>query len=116
MKGRKVPLVVLEYPGGPGGGSNGARYKTQVLEKVLKGFYAEMREERGDILFMQDGAYNGWLTMEFPSFSTQRLPLILIRLSQYGTRSRRSFAPNQINREVSRPFKQLYTRPGMICQ
>lgn len=56
MKGRKGPLVVLEYPGGRGGGFNGPRYKAQVLEKVLKGFYAEMSKERGNILFMQDGA------------------------------------------------------------
>lgn len=55
MKGRKGPLVVLEYPRGPGGGLNGPRYKEQVLEKVLKGFHAEMSQKRGNVLFMQDG-------------------------------------------------------------
>lgn len=56
MQGRKGPLVVLEYPGGRGGGFNAVRYKAQVLEGVLEGFYAEMSEERGKVLFMQDGA------------------------------------------------------------
>lgn len=56
MKGWKGPLVVLEYPGGVGGGFNTARYKAQVLEKVLKGFHEEMSEQRGEVLFMQDGA------------------------------------------------------------
>lgn len=56
IKGRKGPLVVLEYPGGKGGGFNGPRYKAQVLEKVLKDFHAEMTEKRGTVLFMQDGA------------------------------------------------------------
>lgn len=56
MKGRKGPLVVLEYPGGKGGGFNADRYKAQVLEKVLREFYAEMNKQRGKVLFMQDGA------------------------------------------------------------
>lgn len=55
MKGRKGPLVILEYPGGPGGGFNTVRYKAQVLEKVLKDFHVEMANERGRVLFMQDG-------------------------------------------------------------
>ena len=32
MKGQKGLLVVLEYPGGKGGGMNTARYREQVLE------------------------------------------------------------------------------------
>ena len=32
MEGRKGPLVVLEYPGGKGGGMNSKRYCEQVLE------------------------------------------------------------------------------------
>lgn len=41
--------------GGKGGRFNVVRYKAQVLEKVLKGFYAEMSKQRGEVLFMQDG-------------------------------------------------------------
>jgi hypothetical protein len=42
MEGRKGPLVVLEYPGGKGGGMNSTRYCEQVLEGVVKGFFEEM--------------------------------------------------------------------------
>jgi len=56
MRGRKGPLVVLEYPGGRGGGMTADRYQDQVLENVLHDFYQEMCEERGHILFQQDGA------------------------------------------------------------
>jgi hypothetical protein len=56
MKGRKGPLVVLEYPGGKGGGMNTARYQEQVLEGVLKEFYEQMDAERDGVIFQQDGA------------------------------------------------------------
>ena len=56
MKGRKGPLIVLEYPGGKGGRMNATRYKEQVLEGALKSFYAEMTKERGKVYFQQDGA------------------------------------------------------------
>jgi len=56
MRGRKGPLVVLEYPGGRGGGMTAARYQEQVLDKVLHDFYQDMAEERGQVLFQQDGA------------------------------------------------------------
>ena len=56
MRGRKGPLVVLEYPGGRGGGMTAARYQEQVLDRVLHEFYMEMAEERGQIMFQQDGA------------------------------------------------------------
>lgn len=49
-------MVVLEYPGGRGGGMTAVRYQEQVLEKVLHDFYMEMTEERGQVLFQQDGA------------------------------------------------------------
>jgi hypothetical protein len=39
MKGKKGPLVVLEYPGGRGGGMNSERYQTQVLNAHLFDFY-----------------------------------------------------------------------------
>jgi transposase len=56
MKGKKGPLVVLDYLGGRGGGMTAARYQEQVLEKVVHDFYQEASEERGWVLFEQDGA------------------------------------------------------------
>jgi len=56
MRGVKGPLVVLEYPGGRGGGMNSTRYRDQVLEPVLKSFYQRMKAKRGPVLFMHDGA------------------------------------------------------------
>ena len=56
LKGRKGPLIVLEYPGGKGGGMNSKRYQEQVLDGVLNTFYTWMEEERGSILFQHDGA------------------------------------------------------------
>jgi len=56
MRGRKGPLVVLEYPGGKGGGMNSKRYQEQVLEAVLKDFYAKEKERKPNIRFQQDGA------------------------------------------------------------
>jgi hypothetical protein len=54
MKGKKGPLVVLDYPGGQGGGMTAARYQEQVLEKVVHNFYQEASEERGWVLFEQE--------------------------------------------------------------
>jgi hypothetical protein len=54
MKGKKGPLVVLEYPGGRGGGMNSERYQTQVLNAHLFDFYQQMSEERGLVFFQQD--------------------------------------------------------------
>lgn len=55
MKGRKEPLVALEYPGGQGGGMTATRYQEQVLEGVLLDFWKEMSDER-EVLFQQDNA------------------------------------------------------------
>ncbi|KAJ3537592.1 hypothetical protein NMY22_g5533 [Coprinellus aureogranulatus] len=46
MDGEKGPLVVLEYPGGRGGGMNSKRYQEQVLEGVLRQYYAEMKKRK----------------------------------------------------------------------
>ena len=46
MKGNKGPMVVLEYPGGLGGGMTADWYQEQVLEKVLFDYYCQMSEER----------------------------------------------------------------------
>ncbi|KAF5361561.1 hypothetical protein D9757_014124 [Collybiopsis confluens] len=57
MKGKKGPLIVLEYPGGRGGGMpNGARYQEQVLEGSLLQFWDAMKSERPDLKFQQDSA------------------------------------------------------------
>ncbi|ESK93216.1 hypothetical protein Moror_14629 [Moniliophthora roreri MCA 2997] len=56
MKDRKGPLIVLEYPGGRGGGMTAKRYQEQVLEGCLLHFYEEMKSERGEISFQQDSA------------------------------------------------------------
>jgi transposase len=56
MRGKKGPLVVLEYPGGKGGGMTAKRYVEQVLEGKLQQFYEEMRLERDGVVFQHDGA------------------------------------------------------------
>ncbi|KAE9398640.1 hypothetical protein BT96DRAFT_749155, partial [Gymnopus androsaceus JB14] len=56
MKGKKGPLVVLEYPGGKEGGMNAKRYQEQVLEGALRQFYTAMESERGTVQYQQDNA------------------------------------------------------------
>lgn len=56
LKGLKGPMVILDYPGGSGGGMTAARYQEQVLDHVLHDFYQQMCEEWGQVLFQQDGA------------------------------------------------------------
>jgi transposase len=56
IEGHKGPLVVLEYPGGKGGGMNTIRYQDQVLNPFLKAFYMQMNNERQTVYFQQDGA------------------------------------------------------------
>jgi transposase len=55
-EGRKGPLVVMEYPGGKGGGMNSKRYQEQVLEGPFWDFYTCLKRERRSIQFQQDGA------------------------------------------------------------
>ncbi|KAF5335604.1 hypothetical protein D9758_017265 [Tetrapyrgos nigripes] len=55
MKGKKGPLVVLEYPGGKGDGMNVKRYIEQVLEGKLEKFYEDIRSDRDGVVFQQDG-------------------------------------------------------------
>jgi hypothetical protein len=49
-------VLILEYPGGKGGGMTAARYQDQVLDGPLHDFYQQMSEERGLVLFQEDGA------------------------------------------------------------
>lgn len=56
MKGKKGPLVVLEYLGGKDGGMNLKCYQEQVLEGKLRDFYTQMNKERPVVIFQQDSA------------------------------------------------------------
>lgn len=56
MKDQKGPFVVLEYPGGRGGGMTAARYKAQILEPFVKQFVLDMQKKRKRVWFQQDGA------------------------------------------------------------
>jgi transposase len=54
--GWKGPIVVLDYPGGKGGGMTAKRYQEQVLEAVVKKLYADLEKKLGGIHFQHDGA------------------------------------------------------------
>lgn len=56
MKDKKVPILILKYPGGQGGGMTAKKYQEQVLEPVVIDFYRKAFEEREFVLFEQDGA------------------------------------------------------------
>jgi transposase len=56
MKGAKGPLVVLEYPGGKGGGMTAERYINQVLQGPLLKFYNSRKRNCPGFQFQQDGA------------------------------------------------------------
>ncbi|CAK5268436.1 unnamed protein product [Mycena citricolor] len=43
----KGPLIVLKYPGGPGGGMTADRYQQQVLRTVLEDSLANVKKQRG---------------------------------------------------------------------
>lgn len=76
LKGRKGPLIVLEYPGGKGGGMNSARYQEQVLEGVLAAFHAEVARELGRVYFQQDGAASHRSKSTQNWFSRSGIPLL----------------------------------------
>jgi len=75
MEGRKGPLVVLEYPGGKGGGMNTKRYREQVLDAALKPFYNKMTKARGRIHFQQDNASSHTSKLTKKWFEDNRIPL-----------------------------------------
>jgi transposase len=76
MNGQKGPLVVLEYPGGKGGGMNSSRYQEQVLDGVLRGFYDEMKKTKGSVTFQQDGAPSHTSKLTQRWFSQNEIPLL----------------------------------------
>lgn len=75
ISGRKGPLLVLEYPGGRGGGMTAARYQEQVLDGALRGFYEEVKEERGCVDFQQDGAPSHTAKTTIAWFKKAGIPL-----------------------------------------
>ena len=93
MEGKKGPLLVLEYPGGKGGGMNTTRYCEQVLEGVLKDFYDKAKQEHGQVQFQQDNASchtskrtkKWFMTMTSHSFTTRQIPLIFRPSNLFGT-------------------------------
>jgi hypothetical protein len=54
--GWKGPIVVLDYPGGKGGGMTAKRYQEQVLEAVVKRLYADLEKKLGSIHFQHNSA------------------------------------------------------------
>lgn len=58
MHGQKGPLIILDYPGGRGGGMSAVRYRDQVLElePAVHPFYEQVVSERGQVWFQQDNA------------------------------------------------------------
>ena len=76
MNGQKGPLVVLEYPGGKGGGMNSSRYREQVLDGVLRGFYDEMKKTKGSVTFQQDSAPSHTSKSTKQWFAQNEIPLL----------------------------------------
>ncbi|KAL5480898.1 hypothetical protein ACEPAI_9839 [Sanghuangporus weigelae] len=52
----KGPLIILDYPGGRGGGMTAARYQEQVLLPFLIPVFHQLRLARPGVLFQQDNA------------------------------------------------------------
>lgn len=77
MRGVKGPMVVLEYPGGKGGGMTSARYQEQVLDAQLVDFHADMAKERTDFHFQQDGAPSHRSASTRRWFDDHDIPLFL---------------------------------------
>ena len=75
MKGRKGLLIVLEYPGGQGGGMNSARYQQQVLDGALKDFYHQVSKEESRVEFQQDGVASHRSKSTMMWFHQNQIPL-----------------------------------------
>ncbi|GLB45817.1 putative DDE superfamily endonuclease [Lyophyllum shimeji] len=74
--GEKGPLVVLDYPGGRGGGMNTQRYREQVLEGPLLEFHMRMKATRGTITFQQDNAPSHTSKATKKWFASHGIPLL----------------------------------------
>ncbi|KAF5312510.1 hypothetical protein D9619_002328 [Psilocybe cf. subviscida] len=77
MKGQKGPLVVMEFPGGKGGGINSKRYQEQILQPALKPFYRRMTRKMRGIQFQQDGAPSHRSKSTLRWLKKNRIPLFL---------------------------------------
>lgn len=75
MDGKKGPLVVLEYPGGKGGGMTSARYQEQVLDRVLIPFHTKVSRERGCAFFQQDNASSHMSKSTRNWFRSHQIPI-----------------------------------------
>jgi hypothetical protein len=75
MYGRKGPLIVLEYPGGRGGGMNSKCYQDQVLQGMLKRFYNKEKRRVPSLLFQQDSAPSHTSKSTLKWFKTNRIKL-----------------------------------------
>jgi hypothetical protein len=73
--GWKGPLVILEYPGGKGGGMTAERYREQVLEGVLEDAICDFQAKRPGICFQQDGAPCHKAKSTHRWFSARKIPL-----------------------------------------
>lgn len=121
VDGRKGLLVVMEYPGGKGGGMNSKRYQDQVLDAVFLKFYARMKRERRSVWFQQDGApchrskstTKGLMTIIYPYSFIHQIPLISTQLNIYGLSWNRSYVAISILQQPLMASKQLFSRLGM---
>ena len=75
MKGRKGPLIVLEYPGGLWGRMNSAWYQQQVLDGALKDFYHQVSKEESRVEFQQDGVASHCSKSTMMWFHQNQIPL-----------------------------------------
>lgn len=75
MKGSKGPLVVLEYPGGKGGGMTAKRYQQQVLDGVLRNYWRKIGGKNKGLMFEQDGAPSHTAKSTKQWFNTTSIPL-----------------------------------------
>jgi hypothetical protein len=73
--GWKGLLVVLEYPGGKGGGMTAARYQGQVLEDALERAMEELGKKQPGIRFQQDRAPSHKAKSTHRWFSDHNIPL-----------------------------------------
>jgi transposase len=74
-RGRKGPLVLLDYPGGKGGGMNSKRYQQQVLGDVFLDFYTQLKHSRGYVQFQQDSAPAHSSKSTLAWLASHRIPL-----------------------------------------
>lgn len=74
--GKKGPLIVLEYPGGKGGGMTSERYVEQVLDGVLLPFYKALSRRRPNVQFLQDNARCHTAKNTINWFTRNHIPLV----------------------------------------